>query len=240
MRILLIDDNPDLLECTAEILENNRFEVVTKTSGREAKKFLKSGETVDLIISDIDMPDINGYKLLNYTRNAKHLKNVPVILCSGMNDGKSVVKGVGLGADDYIIKPFTTELLIEKIQKVLDNAHGAVLVVENEPLLSNILSDMLKREGFRVVAAASAREALEIIDDSKVALILSDIAMPEFTGMDLLRVVKAIYPYMPVVLIIDRDEKYSRQEIYDAGADALVAKPFINTEILNRIKALLE
>ena len=112
-----------------------------------------------------------------------------------------------------------------------------ILVVDDEELIRGILVNILNREGYKVMSAASGTDAIEILKSNKVVMVMSDIAMPGMDGFELLSYVKEYDMSIPVILISGRNE-YSRDDIVTTGADDFIPKPFHNTEILTRVRAL--
>jgi two-component system chemotaxis response regulator CheY len=104
--ILIADDSPTMramLVSTIEILGDYR--IVEASSGFEALRLLPR-EKVDLVLTDINMPDINGLELISYLRNNPNYLSIPVIIISTESSQKDIVKGKLLGANEYLIKPF--------------------------------------------------------------------------------------------------------------------------------------
>lgn len=129
-KILLIEDNKDILENTAEILELAGYQVVTATDGRAAMS-LAIESPPDLIISDIMMPVLDGYGLLHLVRKHPGLAGIPFIFLTAKTERIDFRKGMDMGADDYITKPFSdTELLsavesrIRKMEQIQDSLHA--------------------------------------------------------------------------------------------------------------------
>ena len=119
VRVLVAEDDSISMRVITVTLEKRDFEVIGVQSGQEAIDFLRKDSQVDLIVSDIMMPKVDGFGLLEYVRGNKKTADVPVILCTALHDEKSVVRGISLGANDYIAKPVQSDLLLEKISKIL-------------------------------------------------------------------------------------------------------------------------
>lgn len=123
--ILIADDSASmraLLISTIEALGD--FQIIEATSGFEALRLLPRTE-VDLILTDINMPDINGLELLSYLRNNPNYVNIPVFIISTEGAGKDIEKGKLLGANEYVIKPFDPAKLRELIATYLGSAARA-------------------------------------------------------------------------------------------------------------------
>ena len=118
IKILLVEDNNEIRENTAEILELAAYKVTTASNGKEGYEMgLK--ETPDLIICDIMMPVLDGYGLLHLINKNESLKSVPFIFLTAKTERNDFRKGMEMGADDYITKPFTDIELLNAVESRL-------------------------------------------------------------------------------------------------------------------------
>jgi two-component system, chemotaxis family, chemotaxis protein CheY len=118
-KILITEDSPtmrSLLVSTIETLEG--CEVVEASSGFEALRLLPR-EKIDLIITDINMPDINGLELISYVKNNPNYRDIPLFIISTERGEKDREKGLALGADEYLTKPFDPVRLCELIERYI-------------------------------------------------------------------------------------------------------------------------
>lgn len=115
--ILVVDDAAIILLRITEAL-GEYYDVVTVNSGTRALKYLETNKP-DLILLDIQMPSMDGFEALRKIRAMEGRADIPVIMLTGVESKRYVVEGVKLGIRDYILKPFTTKELIERIQRVL-------------------------------------------------------------------------------------------------------------------------
>lgn len=118
--ILIADDSASMramLMATVEALGDYHF--IEASSGFEALRLLPR-DHVDLILTDINMPDINGLELIRYLRSNPNYKNIPVFIISSESSAKDIEKGKLLGADEYIVKPFSPESLQLLINRYLN------------------------------------------------------------------------------------------------------------------------
>lgn len=106
-----------------------------------------------------------------------------------------------------------------------------VLVVDDEAMLRRLLEKILKKEGYNVHLAPSAKDALEILRDNSVDIMISDIKMPEMDGFALLRAVKADYPDVGVIMMTGYADAYTVKDALILGADDYITKPFKSAEI---------
>jgi CheY-like chemotaxis protein len=116
--ILLIEDNREIRENTCEILELSNYNVTTAENGliglELAKKIIP-----DIIISDIMMPELNGYEVLEGVRTTPSTEHIPFIFFTAKSESMDMEKGLRLGANDYLIKPFDDEELLNTIEKFI-------------------------------------------------------------------------------------------------------------------------
>ena len=118
-KILVTEDSPtmrSLLVSTIELLDG--VEIVEAASGFEALRLLPR-EKVDLIITDINMPDINGLELISYVRNNPNYAKIPLFIISTEGSDKDKEKGLALGANEYLVKPFRPEVLQALIERYI-------------------------------------------------------------------------------------------------------------------------
>lgn len=119
-KILVIDDDKIIAESIRDIFELEDFEIDSAVNGIDG--IVKATNTLyDFIICDIDMPELNGYQVINQIKNDERYFSVPFIFLSGKNKQTDIIKGLKLGADDYITKPFTvkdiTEVVFAKLKR---------------------------------------------------------------------------------------------------------------------------
>ena len=117
MRILLVDDERLLLASLTRALRVERpdWEVETASNGLEALRLLRS-QPVDVLITDIQMPAIDGMALLGQVRHDPELARLPLILISAQDDRSSIRGGMTSGADDYLTKPFSADELVQAVE----------------------------------------------------------------------------------------------------------------------------
>ena len=120
-RIVAVDDCNVILKTLKNMLDNEAYDVHPFSSGKRALQFLMQKDQIpDLIILDIEMPEMNGYVLLERIKQIEHLENVPVIFLTANNEKKQVVKAVTGGANDYVVKPLDKDILMKKIKSLLN------------------------------------------------------------------------------------------------------------------------
>jgi DNA-binding NarL/FixJ family response regulator len=136
-RLLLVDDEPNLLLAVAAILRSENFEVATARNGKDA--LLQIAKSVpDLVISDIKMPVMDGHSLARHLRSAPHTKLIPIVFLTAKDDTSDRIEGFRSGIDIYLTKPFEPDELIAVIRSILSRVERTqtaitTLVGKNEP-----------------------------------------------------------------------------------------------------------
>ena len=114
-RVMIVDDNKTNLIMAKKALEDT-YDVIPMSSGVMALEFLRDmPEPPDILLLDIDMPDINGFYVISEVKNQERLADMPVIFLTAQDDNGTEIEGYSLGAIDYITKPYTTALLRKRI-----------------------------------------------------------------------------------------------------------------------------
>lgn len=122
-KILLVDDENDILEFVSYNLNKEGFQVITCKNGREAIQIAQK-ETPDLIILDVMMPEMDGIETCHEIRNITKLKDTLIMFLSARSEDYSQLAGFDAGADDYISKPIKPKLLVSRIKAVLRRKVG--------------------------------------------------------------------------------------------------------------------
>ena len=116
--ILAVDDVAFILSRITELL-GKHYDMVTVNSGARALKYLKKNKP-DLILLDIRMPLMDGFEVLREIRAMEDRADIPIIMLTAMEDKQSVMKGIELGVCDYVLKPFTPDDLLKRVQRFLE------------------------------------------------------------------------------------------------------------------------
>ncbi|MBD2232932.1 response regulator transcription factor [Phormidium tenue] len=113
--VLIVDDDPVLQMTLTRRLEAQGFEVISATSGQEALDLLRH-QPADVVVSDVMMPGMNGFEFCHHLRSSPAGEMVPFIFLSSLGELTNRVQGHMLGADDYLVKPFSAQELIAKVK----------------------------------------------------------------------------------------------------------------------------
>lgn len=120
--ILIAEDSPTQAEQLKYLLEKHDYRVIAAGNGREALDLLQVHKP-EIVISDIIMPEMDGYEFCRQVKTNKELKNIPIILLTSLSNPEDVIKGLECGADNFITKPYDETYLISRISYLLTNMH---------------------------------------------------------------------------------------------------------------------
>lgn len=147
IKILLVDDEPDIIEIVGYNLKNEGYQIFTAQNGKEAVKTARK-IVPHLIILDIMMPEMDGIDACEKIRNIKELENVLITFFTARGEDYSQVAGFNVGADDYITKPIKPKLLVSKVKALLRRVSGRSSSSQEKTTVGNIIID---RESYLII-----------------------------------------------------------------------------------------
>jgi len=146
-KVLIVDDEESLRSLIEIYLMKNNFHVISASNGKEAIDKIHA-DRPEIIISDIMMPEMDGYELLSYLKSSSEFSEIPVIMLTSMDEDMDKIHGLSAGADDYMTKPFNMEELLLRVEKLLflkRRIAGAELrFTESQKLLDLTKEELLK------------------------------------------------------------------------------------------------
>ncbi len=172
MRVLVVEDERDLNNIITKYLKKNNFNVDNVFDGEEALDYLNSTE-YDLVILDVMMPKINGYDVLKTMR--KENNDTPVLMLTAKDGIDDKVKGLDLGADDYLIKPFDFDELSARIRAITRRKFGNTTnILQIDNLIIDINKKIVTRAGINIELTAKEYEVLEYLIQNKGHILSRD------------------------------------------------------------------
>ena len=141
MKILLVEDNEAIIMGLEYLLTQEGYQTETARSIKEAYRDVEK-DTVDLILLDISLPDGNGF---DFCKDIKRDSDTPVIFLTAREEEIDVVKGLDMGADDYIVKPFRNRELISRIKNVLRRNGKGVMLLQCRDITLNLETGKVRR-----------------------------------------------------------------------------------------------
>ncbi|MCF8357869.1 MAG: response regulator [Prolixibacteraceae bacterium] len=156
MHVLLVEDNADLLRFMKSSLQAD-FDVHVADDGDKAWEYLKKNSP-ELVVSDVMMPNMDGFKLCQLMKSTFETSHIPIVLLTALSGKAEQLHGLGLGADDYLTKPFDMALLRQKIKTIIQNREFVrekslklIKGYEEGPILENELNDQFVKKILTVV-----------------------------------------------------------------------------------------
>ncbi len=171
-RILLADDNADMRAYIQRILEKNGHQVTLVKNGREALDAIAAGPPPDLVLTDVMMPDTDGFTLLKTLRGSEATRDLVVILLSARAGPEARVEGLAAGADDYMVKPFDARELVARIDGAINLSHQRRASAAREAALQAEMKaeervrELAERLQFTLNAAQIGDWDLNLLDDT--------------------------------------------------------------------------
>lgn len=182
MKILLIEDNKDIYEALKLSLKENNYDVLIATNISMAKNLLED-KTLHLIILDVTLPDGNGFDL--YKNEIKN-RNIPTIFLTAKTEEEDIVKGLELGAEDYITKPFGIKELLTRIKKIcFRNSKESIITIKD--LTFNLDNMTVKRNNTLIEFTALELKILWLLILNKGSIVKRDTILDKiwnWTGND--------------------------------------------------------
>lgn len=251
---LLVDDDPDSLQTIEEYLSSLGFNRVSKCrNGAEAVRVLERDPTITFIISDWDMPFMDGFSFLQRVRSQPQTAHIPFLIVTSpiSHEAEKVMLAAENLVNAYIIKPFRLNVFKDKLEAILNlSVHGPqkqVIIVDDDDDARATVTEFLEKFGFKnIIPFKNGKEAIEYIIDNKenIDLIISDWEMPEMNGLDLLRSIRSSKKLEKIpFLMITSQNSMERMKVMQAAksqVDQYLLKPFKAKDIKERVEYVLE
>jgi len=116
--ILIVDDEPDIIELIKYNLKNEGYFILTAQTGEQAIKTARHSQP-DLMVLDLMLPGIDGLEVTKYLKNNEQTRDIPIVMLTAKGEESDIVTGLELGANDYISKPFSPKVLVARIRAIL-------------------------------------------------------------------------------------------------------------------------
>ena len=242
--ILIADDDRISIKLAEFVLQKDGYDVVTVNSGEACIEYLKKEHSVDLVLLDIEMPELNGIETLERIRADESIADTKVFFLTGNEFSRYEDVSRRLDVLDFISKPVYGPEMLERINKVFANESAnvkdTVLVVDDDRMNLKFAEHMLS-SAYNVVLAISYTEALDYLSKECPALALLDVHMPGMNGFELLSEIRKIKACsdLPVVFLTADSDRETEVRVFREGAQDYIQKPFVPEVVLERIKRIL-
>ena len=242
--IAIVDDDMDTrLILEKYLMEEPGYNVISFASGEDLFKGLPV-KKVDLILLDIEMPGQNGIDVFDRLKTTEY-KSIPIVFLTGKEDRATVLKCIGRGADGYLVKPVSKDVLSSKIKEVLAKysefkSNSTILMIDDDVDFLKIAKIKLSKY-HKILTVNSGKTALDYLISHKVDLIILDYFMPLYDGGSILNILKSRESTrnIPVIMVT----ALSYDEVMTACAknppEEVVVKPADLDKLLATIQKLL-
>lgn len=269
MAVLIIEDHADNLELMNYLLKAFGYATVTAVDGLAGMELAQS-EDLEAILCDIQLPGIDGFEVARRLKRDERLRSIPLVAITALAMVGDRERALGAGFDGYIAKPINPETFVASVEAFLkpgerrerdrlpvagsepplDGAvkmpaagRGTILVVDNVPANLELAQSIFEPSGFRVMLADNVSVAMAMAKQTRPDVVLSDVNMPEGTGFELARQMKADAELksVPVVLIsatLPRD--ISPEAARAAGATKFLRRPIDPALLLQEVESCVQ
>ena len=237
--ILVLDDDPVVRRALTDTLTDEGYQVETAADGIEGLE--KSREQpFDVLLVDLRMPGMNGIEVLREIREVT--PEVIVILMTAYATLETAKEAMKLGAYDYIAKPLDPDAVTALLEKALEKRRlnlemkaavevPKILVVDDEAIVCQALTDVLGDEGYRVTTVQSAYEALDMMKRETFHILIADLRLPDLGGIELIAAARGIDPEILALVITGYPSIETAVEAMKTSAYDYITKP-IDSDLL--------
>jgi len=263
-KLILIEDDPMISEIYQKKFVDAGFEVFAAESGEQALNIAKK-ETVDVVVTDLIMPKMDGFEVIKNLRSGDFDPNIKIIVSSNLSQKEDRDKALHLGANGFLAKSdFSPSELVAEVkrllgqyseqQKNLDKQEGAtneiskkgskrILMIEDEEIIIEMFGDKLKQEGFEVSIARNGAWGVKEAMKEDFDLFIIDMVMPAMTGEEMIAKLKMEdqTKNIPIIAFSASVEDEVMRRVEEMGVQAFYAKTQITpSELVNKVEELLK
>ena len=241
---LIVDDSATIRKALTRQMEAYGARVTQAEDGEQAWEAALHDD-FDLIITDVEMPRLDGFDLCRRLKDDARTRGIPVIILSSLADDRNIEQGFNVGAAAYVAKSEAHVQLNGAIEKVLKQSFFSrsrfILVVDDSATIRYLVSKALEEAGFQVMTAENGKKALIRIDEQRPDLIISDINMPEMDGIELCKTIHADpnLAGIPLIIMSANSDRAVMRRLIHWGASGYLVKPFNVDQIVITVQRLL-
>jgi two-component system alkaline phosphatase synthesis response regulator PhoP len=246
--ILIVDDDPDILEGISTVLETQDYRLAKASDGLQCLDLIHN-ETPDLLILDMMMPRKDGFAVIKELRKDPRYAGLPIIILTTVIEDAAYRRyeletGVAMDVQAYIEKPASPDDLLKKVSAIVDQPY--VIVADDDPDILEAVATVLEAHDFQFTLTKDGAECLEQIHKRMPDLLILDLLMPRMDGFAVIRELRSepTYAKLPIMVLTTVVEDASRRRYeLETGHDMAVAtylqKPIAPDELVRITHQLL-
>ena len=243
-KIIIVDDVNYVLATIKARLQQH-YEIYPAQNAETLYEILEN-VTPELIIMDVQMPEYNGFELITELKADARYANIPVMFLSGnKTDGKSVYKGMSLGAIDFLTKPISNEKLIDNIESHLDpirskENRAIVLAVDDNPSILQTLNHLLG-EKYKVYTLPQPQAIVDVLSRVVPDLFILDCHMPVMHGFELVPLIRSQPEHedTPIIFLTSEGTIDNVSVATSIGASGFIVKPIDEDILMDKVASVL-
>jgi CheY-like chemotaxis protein len=263
-RVLVIEDTAENMRLFRAVLKLEGVEVLEAPDAQTGIE-IATRESPDLILMDIQMPEMDGLTATRLLRAEPKTAGIPIVAVTRFGDGKrpqqnarsrlrrphsqahrpldfrSAISLVSAAESRLQVMNTSTHDQPSDSSSNDDFSGGRILVVDDVPANVRVLAGILKVAGYQTVTASSGPQCLEMLHSSAPDVVLLDVMMPDMDGFEVCRRIRsdAANSFLPVVMVTALHDTSDRIKAIEAGADDFLTKPVDDVEVVARVKSLV-
>ena len=247
-RILIVDDDSDFSGALKAALEKKAYAVVTAPERRQAEDMVRSHEP-ELVVLGTTMPRGDAFLFHQWLKQSLGFSNLPIIVVNTPPEkqhikGWRAEEGMQCDAEDFVSRPIELEVLVPRIEKLLDRATRKirVLVVDDHAVVRDGIRAVLAlQHDMQVVGeAANGREAIDKTDQFLPDVVLMDIVMPEMNGLEATKEICQQHRQARILMLTQYDDEENVMASQQVGALGFIPKTVVSSQLLNGIRSVYE
>jgi CheY-like chemotaxis protein len=267
---LIVDDNETNRRILETMLKHWGMRTISADSGAKALASLdraaSAAQQISMVISDLHMPEMDGFELIAAIRSHAAYSNVPAILLTSSASPGDQKRSDELRIDGRLLKPVKQSLLLDNIMRIMSGARSArssaatvesaplnaaaapapsmrVLLAEDNPVNVKFALKLLERAGHQVTVAGNGKQAVELWQASAFDILLMDVQMPEMDGLEATRAIRQIETNrggrIPIIAMTANAMAGDREMCLAAGMDGYVAKPVKKEALFSEVSRVM-
>jgi DNA-binding response OmpR family regulator len=237
--ILVVEDNAEVRQFMSTVLEGLGYTILEAASGEEAALISQTHlGGIDLLIADVVLPDSTGNDIARQLTETR--PGVAVLFISGYTQSFAVQERTLEPEVDFLEKPFSGDELAMRIREILRKPRRTrILIVDDDPALARFASQVLGDAGYEILVANNGNDALSIIDNQRVDLMITDLVMPEKEGLEMIVALRKSKSRLPIIAVSGVFVGDLLKTARALGAQATIEKPFSVATLLEVVQRVL-